>query len=106
MFESLLSIRNLCWSDDAYQEAIGPDAIRASGEAPLHGRFACASAGADGSVTLARDRIGLNKLFVAVHESGNVVAGNYLVDLFRLESIGIVGVPVRCRLGLGRQFVE
>jgi len=83
MFESLLSIGNFCWSRDAYHAAIEPDAIRASGGAPLHGRFACASQAVDGSVTLARDPLGLNKLFVAVHESGAVVAANYLVDLVR-----------------------
>ena len=46
-------------------------------------RFACASAAADGSVTLARDPLGLNKLFLAIHDSGSVVAANYLIDLVR-----------------------
>ena len=32
---------------------------------------------------LARDPLGLNKLFVAVRESGDVVAANYLVDMVR-----------------------
>jgi asparagine synthetase B (glutamine-hydrolysing) len=49
--------------------------------ARLQGRFACVSTGSDGDVTLARDRLGLNKLFLAVHESGRVVAANYLCDL-------------------------
>lgn len=83
MLESLLTIRNICWSGHAYHAAIEPAAIRTRGAAPLHGRFACASAASDGSVTLARDRLGLNKLFLAVHESGRVVAANYLVDLVR-----------------------
>lgn len=38
---------------------------------------------ADGTVTLTRDRLGLNKLFVALHESNQVVAANYLIDLVR-----------------------
>ena len=46
-------------------------------------RFATASPAPDGSVTLVRDGLGLNKLFLAVHESGRVVAGNYLIDLVR-----------------------
>jgi asparagine synthetase B (glutamine-hydrolysing) len=83
MLESLLSIRNVCWSGDAYHAAIHPAAIDARGEARLHGRFAGASSDADGCVTLARDPLGLNKLFVAVHESGSVVAANYLVDMVR-----------------------
>jgi asparagine synthetase B (glutamine-hydrolysing) len=32
---------------------------------------------------LARDRLGLNKLFLAIHESGSVVVANYLIDLVR-----------------------
>ena len=32
---------------------------------------------------LARDGLGLNKLFLAIHESGRVVAANYLIDLVR-----------------------
>ena len=82
MFESLLRVRNLCWAGDARRAAIEPTAMAAHRHAP-HGRFACATPAADGSVTLARDRLGLNKLFVGVHESGKVVAANYLVDLVR-----------------------
>ena len=81
MFESLLRVRNLCWAGDAERTAIDPATTWAH-QVP-HGRFACATPAADGTVTLARDRLGLNKLFVAVHESGKVVAANYLVDLVR-----------------------
>ena len=81
MFESLLRVRNLCWAGDAQRTAIDP-ATTGAHQVP-HGRFACATPAVDGTVTLARDRLGLNKLFVAVHESGKVVAANYLVDLVR-----------------------
>lgn len=82
MFESLLRVRNLCWAADARRTAVDPTATGARRLAP-HGRFACATPAADGSVTLARDRLGLNKLFLGVHESGKVVAANYLIDLVR-----------------------
>lgn len=83
MFKSLLNVGNFCWSGQAYHTAIEPVAVRAGLGAALRGRFACAWQASDGSVTLARDRLGLNKLFLAVHESGTVVAANYLVDLVR-----------------------
>jgi asparagine synthetase B (glutamine-hydrolysing) len=83
MLESLLRVTNVCWSDGVYQPSMAPAAIRTAGDSVLHGRFACASTLPDGTVTLARDPLGLNKLFVAIHESGRVVAGNYLVDLVR-----------------------
>jgi asparagine synthetase B (glutamine-hydrolysing) len=81
MLESLLSIGSFCWSGHAYHTACEPIAKRVGLRARLQGRFACASTGSDGDVTLARDRLGLNKLFLAVHESGTVVAANYLCDL-------------------------
>jgi asparagine synthetase B (glutamine-hydrolysing) len=83
MFESLLSITNFCWSGDAYHNAPQPIAPPSSLSAPPQGRFAFAVPAADGGVLLARDRLGLNKLFVAIHESGTVVAANYLIDLVR-----------------------
>ncbi len=83
MFKSLLSVGNVCWSGDAYHTTSDPIAVRACRGVPLHGRFAYVSPGSDGVVTLARDRLGLNKLFVAVEESGTVVAANYLIDLVR-----------------------
>lgn len=83
MLHALLNITNYCWSDGAYQPSIDPAAICTPSDTAMHGRFACASTAADGSVTLARDPLGLNKLFVAIQESGRVVAGNYLIDLVR-----------------------
>jgi asparagine synthetase B (glutamine-hydrolysing) len=81
MLESLLSIGSFCWSGHAYHTTCEAIAMRVSLGARLQGRFACASSGSDGDVTLARDRLGLNKLFLAVHESGTVVVANYACDL-------------------------
>jgi len=67
VLESLLSIRNWCWSS----------------QGRIHGRFADASMEPDGRVSLTRDSLGLNKLFIAVHETGRIVAANYLIDLVR-----------------------
>ena len=110
MLESLLSIRNLCWSGDVYRAAIEPAAIRACVDTPLNGRFASASADADGSVTLARDPLGLNKLFVAVRESGGVVAANYLVDMVQygvpFEAICSVPAGHVVRLAPRQNLVE
>lgn len=83
MLKSLLSVGNLCWSDNAYQTDGAPIAVPARRGVRLHGRFAYASPGSDGVVTMARDRLGLNKLFMAVEDSGTVVAANYLIDLIR-----------------------
>jgi asparagine synthetase B (glutamine-hydrolysing) len=85
MLESLLRIENVCWSGDTFRPA--PDVDRAATlgveNGPLQGRFACASPRPEGGATLTRDRLGLNKLFLAIHESGRVVAASYLVDLVR-----------------------
>ncbi|HSL20191.1 MAG TPA: asparagine synthase-related protein [Vicinamibacterales bacterium] len=95
MFEPLLRVNNVYWSDDAFRPRLA--ACETPGAEPgavapeqVHGRFACASASPDGSVSLARDRFGLNKLFVAVHESGTLIAANYLTDLVAR------GVPLEC----------
>jgi asparagine synthetase B (glutamine-hydrolysing) len=110
MLESLLRIGNFCWSGDAYHTAIEPLAIQADRRPPLHGRFACASSASDGRVTLARDRLGMNKLFLAVHESGTVVAANYLVDLVHhgvpFEAIYSVPAGYRVRIAPQQDLVE
>ena len=83
MVNSSLPIANFCWSYGAFgpTTAEGIIAMAKSG-ARLQGRFATAASTCDG-VTLVRDRLGLNKLFVAIHESGRVIAANYLIDLVK-----------------------
>ena len=110
MLESLLTIPNFCWSGTAYHTAGEPISSRARLHARLRGRFACASPAADGSVTLARDRLGLNKLFLAVHTSGKVVAANYLVDLVRhgvpFEAIYSVPAGYKVRIAPQQGLVD
>jgi hypothetical protein len=110
MFKSLLSVGNFCWSGDEYHTANAPIALRASRRAPLRGRFAYAAPAADGSVMLGRDRLGLNKLFMAVDDSGTVVAANYLVDLTRhgvpFEAIYSVPAGYQVRIAPQRDLVE
>lgn len=97
MFESLLTIKNFCWYGDAFEPAPEADGVPAA----LQGRFACVS-GRGGAVTLARDRLGLNKLFLAVHESGMVLVANYLIDLVNrgVPFESIYSVPAGHRLDL------
>ena len=93
MVTHLLTIKNFYWAGDAFCPALALG--RASDKetvapADVRGRFACACADEDGSVTLTRDRLGLSKLFLSVHETGTVVTASYLIDLVRR------GVPLEC----------
>jgi asparagine synthetase B (glutamine-hydrolysing) len=110
MLESLVTIPNFCWSGAEYHTASEPVSSRARLHARLRGRFACASPAADGSVTLTRDRLGMNKLFMAVHTSGKVVAANYLVDLVRhgvpFEAIYSVPAGYQVRIVPQQDLVE
>lgn len=85
MLESLLRIKNFCWERDSLRPLAEVDRGVALGGtlADLRGQFSFAFATPDGGATLVRDRLGLNKLFVAVHESGRVPVANYLIDLVR-----------------------
>jgi len=82
MLYSLLSVPNLCWHGRDFL----PGGIPASEDArcdayeEITGRFAVARRVGD-KVVLARDSLGLNKLFFAIHEQRGVVAGSYLADL-------------------------
>lgn len=78
MLESMLRVRNFCWPD-AESERWWPSGTDDAAE--LRGQFSIASTTPQGSVTLVRDRLGLNKLFFAIHQSGTVQAANYLIDL-------------------------
>jgi asparagine synthetase B (glutamine-hydrolysing) len=97
MFQSLLTINNICWYGESFHPAPEADCTPAA----LHGRFACVSS-RGGGVTLSRDRLGLNKLFLAVHESGTVLAANYLIDLVNrgVPFESIYSVPAGHRLDL------
>jgi asparagine synthetase B (glutamine-hydrolysing) len=110
MFESLLNIGSFCWSGYEYHTTCESIAMHVGVGARLQGRFACVSTGSDGDVTLARDRLGLNKLFMAVHESGRIVAANYLCDLVGhgvpFEAIHSVPAGYVVRIAPRNDFVE
>ncbi|TMR22439.1 hypothetical protein ETD86_11365 [Nonomuraea turkmeniaca] len=79
MLESHLKIGNACWAPEGDPPALS-DALTTDGARRLAGRFATAHH--DGHrVTLARDPLGLNKLYVGLHPSGHVAVANYLLDL-------------------------
>ena len=103
MFEVHLPIANLCWLDGDLT------AVLASGLEPgrvprLAGRFAAAHT--DGErITLVRDPLGLNKLFLGLHPDRGLLVANYLhtlvsagLDLRRIYSApagGILTVDLR-----------
>jgi asparagine synthetase B (glutamine-hydrolysing) len=86
MFEQLLTVGNFYWADDHFCPHLPCAGVR--------GRFASATADRDGVITLVRDPLGLNKLFVSVDGAGHVFAASYLIDLVRrgasFESISSV----------------
>jgi asparagine synthetase B (glutamine-hydrolysing) len=85
MLESLLKINNFYWSEDVYQPPLD---LNSMGDwtrtlQKLQGQFSFAFCVSENKVILARDRLGINKLFFAIHGSGGVMAANYLIDLVR-----------------------
>lgn len=82
MLYSLISVPNLCWQGRDFLPCGIPAAGNPGSSAynEMTGRFAVARRVGD-TVVLARDTLGLNKLFFAIHEHRGVVAGNYLADL-------------------------
>jgi asparagine synthetase B (glutamine-hydrolysing) len=81
MVESLLRVRNLC----IMAGRVNPAGLAAVATEPdrlrhVNGRFAVAHQEGH-RVLLARDKLGLNKLFFAVTPDHGVIAGNFLSDL-------------------------
>jgi len=85
MFEFIKKIPDFYWAGEVYQPAFEPSGSSACLELAheFQGQFSLAHACLDGKLFLLRDRLGINKLFFAIHDSGNVIAGNYLIDLVR-----------------------
>jgi len=76
MFESSLRIPNVCWLGDQPKPLdLAPDGLD-----HVHGRFATAHQDG-GRILLARDKLGLNKLYFAIDPTRGLVAANYLADL-------------------------
>jgi hypothetical protein len=82
MLHSLISVPNLCWHGLNFVPRGVPVGDTTSWNAyeEIAGRFAVARRVGD-KVLLARDSLGLNKLFFAIHEHRGLVVGNYLADL-------------------------
>ncbi|HUZ53025.1 MAG TPA: asparagine synthase-related protein [Streptosporangiaceae bacterium] len=84
MLETHLPVANVCWSN----ATTAPARIDLDIAGQLTGRFATAFC--DGrTIVLARDPLGINKLFFSYHPARGVVAANYLMDMVR------AGIPFR-----------
>jgi asparagine synthetase B (glutamine-hydrolysing) len=83
VLESLLRRPNFYWAEEHFQPPLKSHSLADLGmaAATLQGQFSLAFPGPDGAVILLRDRLGINKLFFAIHESGAVLAATFLIDL-------------------------
>lgn len=83
MLDSGLRIKNFYGTEASFCPPLEIDGGPVSGSAVarLRGQFAFALSMPEDRLTLIRDRLGINKLFFAIHESGRVLAANYLIDL-------------------------
>jgi asparagine synthetase B (glutamine-hydrolysing) len=83
VFESLLRTKNFYWVDGRFGPSLGPDGGDAllGALAKIRGQFSLAWVTPQDELVLVRDRLGINKLFFALHESGSAVVANYLIDL-------------------------
>ena len=98
MLNSLLRVRNWYWAEDEFCPAMDDgDGSTADGcIKTLTGQIASAAVDhRNGRIHLIRDRLGSNKQFFAVHESGEVTVANYLIDLVAhgAPMEGIFSVP-------------
>lgn len=81
MLETFLPVANVAWSAATFRVICTDE-----GPAPTPeylaggGRFATADRNGH-TVVLTRDRLGLNKLYLAIHPDRGVIAANYLADL-------------------------
>jgi asparagine synthetase B (glutamine-hydrolysing) len=82
MLDSLLRVSNLGWHSRGPRPPgyLGVENAQCEAYDDLTGRFAVAQRVGD-QVILARDALGLNKIFFAIHEQHGVLVANYLVDL-------------------------
>lgn len=82
MIESLLRVQNFYWADARFRPPLDLDGVTPGGRplVDLRGQFSFALRGPKTRLVLARDPLGINKLFFAIHDS-TVSIANYLVDL-------------------------
>jgi asparagine synthetase B (glutamine-hydrolysing) len=83
MLHSLLRIGNFYWDGGSFRPPLdlADEAASAATLPRLHGQFGLAAVLPEGEVVLARDKLGINKLFLAIQDSGRVLVSNYLADL-------------------------
>lgn len=83
MLKSLLRLNDFYWHDDTFRPVLemADRSDRTAALQNLQGQFSIAHAIPGKRVLLARDRLGIHKLFFAVHETGHVLVANYLYDL-------------------------
>lgn len=83
MLQPLLRVGNFYWNAAEFRPPVALDTVTDGDHAlsGLAGQYAFAAAVDGDGVTLARDRLGINKLFFAIHESGRVLVSNYVADL-------------------------
>lgn len=104
--DATLTVPNLAWRAGA-PARLGPDAAALAATA---GRFATAGRDADGGIWLARDKLGLNKLFVVLDRRRGVLAASFLHELLargvELEAVFAVGAGSIARVDPGLRGVE
>ncbi|GLX06604.1 asparagine synthase-related protein [Microbispora sp. NBRC 16548] len=81
MLDARLTIANVCWDREHYVPSPSA-ALDAETAHRLTGRFATAHHQGD-RIVLARDPLGLNKLFIGHHPTRGMIATSYLIDLTR-----------------------
>lgn len=106
--DGILRIHNFYWAGTVYRPLIEPGNGRywLARLAALRGQFALVLGdGRDRGMTLIRDPLGSNKLFFAIHRSGRVSVGNYLMDLVKrgVPCEGTYSVPAGCAVQIDLQ---
>jgi asparagine synthetase B (glutamine-hydrolysing) len=116
MLDTFFRVSDFYWNGDRFRPRLDLNqAMALEALAELQGQFSIAAVLPSDDVVLARDKLGINKLFLAIHESGRLVVANYLADLVEhgapLEAIYSVPAghlmtldPQRRRLTLQRYF--
>lgn len=81
VLETDSKIGNFYWAGDQFQPPVRWTPEGATTGAP-QGQFALALEGAhEDTIRLIRDRLGINKLFFAIHHTKGITVANYLIDL-------------------------
>lgn len=111
MLETYLPVPNVSWSNDAFT-VLDADQLPNTETEKLtqaHGRFATVRRIGD-TIVMARDRLGLNKLYFALDHQRGLIAANYLADLVGVgipfESIYAVPAGTATLVNLRRRTID